>query len=107
MKREEMTYLATIHEVDEEGLKEGSLLTEIEEVLKDFRAREPVPLWTNQSRSSLCEHRLSASLYAYGDRSLPAKDRSPRAELSGLSQIFDALADCAYGDRSLPPGIDP
>lgn len=36
MKREEMTYLANINEVDEEGLKEGSLLTEIEEVLKEF-----------------------------------------------------------------------
>nr|CAD1837531.1 unnamed protein product [Ananas comosus var. bracteatus] len=58
----------------------------------------PVP------ESITCEQSSSASFYAYGDRSLPARDRSPRAELSGRSQIFPVFAGCAYGDRSLPIG---
>nr|CAD1827551.1 unnamed protein product [Ananas comosus var. bracteatus] len=56
--------------------------------------------------SNLCGQSSSASFYAHGDRSLPARDRSPRAELSGLSQIFLVLAGCAYGDRSSPEGPD-
>nr|CAD1827550.1 unnamed protein product [Ananas comosus var. bracteatus] len=37
----------------------------------------------------------------------PARDRSPRAELSGLSQIFIFLAGYVYGNWSLTPGTGP
>nr|CAD1817133.1 unnamed protein product [Ananas comosus var. bracteatus] len=51
----------------------------------------PVP------ESISCGQRALPASYTHGDRSLPARDRSPRAELSGLSQTFFLLAGCVYG----------
>nr|CAD1837539.1 unnamed protein product [Ananas comosus var. bracteatus] len=66
----------------------------------------PVPRGTGPREQLLRSEALRQLLRVRGPV-CPARDRSPRAELSRLCRFSLLFAGCAYGDRSIPAGTGP